>query len=136
MAKKTKSVKGMARAALADLSMLLALALAFVLLHSPAHTKAAEDIPDPTEPPHEKEPGDRPAAGHEIARVHATSSGEVTILYRSQRYSLNQFRASITLTDFPDHFVLHIGGLGELPTIAAWALNQDAAVSIEVGNSP
>ena len=136
MSKKTKSVKGMARAALADLSMLLALALAFVLLHTPKHTVATDQTPDPIEPPHEMEPGDRPAAGHEIARVHAKPDGTVTIAYQSQQYSLQEFRDSLSSERFPDHFVLHLGELGELRSVAAWALNQDAAVSIEVSRQP
>ncbi|MFW5838264.1 MAG: hypothetical protein ACOCVM_09645, partial [Desulfovibrionaceae bacterium] len=69
---------GTFKGALADIFMNLALVMVWLLFMSPAHPPV-DAVPDQSIPPTEQKPGDRPAAGRQIARLSVLPGGEIEV---------------------------------------------------------
>ena len=130
----TKPKSGLFKASLADLFMNLALVIVWLLFMSPSHPPV-DAIPDQSIPPTDDKPGDRPAAGQQIARATVMPGGDITIQAQGKSFSYSQYQAMLQQdpSAFPDHLVLAFGdGFQQVQNLGQAALNNDANVSIEL----
>lgn len=124
---------GLFKASLADLFMNLALVIVWLLFMSPSHPPV-DAVPDQSIPPTDHKPGDRPAAGQQIARVSVQPGGEIAVQAQGQSYTYARYQALLQEDPaaFPDHLVVAFDGFEQLQNIGKAALNNDANVSIEL----
>lgn len=120
-------------AAMADLFMNFALALTWVLFIAP-QAPLDDSIPQESQPPTERNPGDRPAAGREIARVTVGAQGQATIESGGEQLTLEEFLTHLQEhpEKAPDHFVFRFPEFEEFQELAKDALHRDASVSLEL----
>ena len=80
-------------------------------------------------------PGDRPAAGQQIARATVMPGGNITIQAQGKSFSYSQDQTMLQQDSsaFPYHLVLAFGdGFQQVQNLGQAALNNDANVSIEL----
>jgi hypothetical protein len=122
--------KGVMFAAMTDLFMNFALALAWVLFVMPV---TGSSLPDAPPEPVESKDGDRPSNGLLVATVSVDrEKGEVSVNYRGEQIPLSEFLRLGESPDFPDHLVFKFSGFPEYERIAAMALDRDCAVSLKL----
>ena len=124
---------GLFKASLADLFMNLALVIVWLLFMSPSHPPV-DAVPDQSIPPTDQKPGDRPAAGQQVARVNVQPDGEIAIQAQGKTFSYEQYQVFLSEDPaaFPDHLVVAFDGFQQLQLIGQAALQHDANVSIEL----